>query len=172
MQRWQPHIASSGFRIAVCWQGAQPNIGPGKSFELHQLAGIAALPGVTLYSLQKGPGSEQLDSLPAGMVVQGFGHEFDAGAAFMDSAAVMAQVDLVITADTAVAHLAGALGRPVWLLLKQLPDWRWGLTGNGTPWYPSMRLFRQPARGDWQPCFDAIERELKAILALAAAATR
>ena len=90
----------------------------------------------------------------------------------MDSAAVMAQVDLVITADTAVAHLAGALGRPVWLLLKQLPDWRWGLTGNGTPWYPSMRLFRQPARGDWQPCFDAIERELKAILALAAAATR
>ncbi len=167
VQRWWPHIARSGLRIGVCWQGAQPNTGPGKSFGIAQLARVAALPGVTLYNLQKGPGIEQLDQLPDGMTVQRLGADFDAEAAFMDSAALMAQLDLVITADTAVAHLAGALGRPVWLLLKHVPDWRWGLTGSSTPWYPTMRLFRQPTRGDWQPCFEAIERELKAILALA-----
>jgi Tfp pilus assembly protein PilF len=172
MQRWQPQLARPGLRIGVCWQGAQPHTGPGKSFDLAHLAGVAALPGITLYSLQKGPGVEQLDSLPAGMVVQSFGGGFDSDEAFMDSAAVIAQLDLVITADTAVAHLAGALGRPVWLLLKFSPDWRWGLAGSSTPWYPSMRLFRQPARGHWQPCFAAIERHLKAWLASTPAAQR
>lgn len=170
VDRWAPVVTRPGFNIGICWQGSGAGIGNARSFGVDRFAGIAALPGVRLYSLQKGPGSEQLATLPPGMTVQSFGDDFDGpGAAFLDSAALISRLDLVITTDTAIAHLAGALGKPVWVLLKHLPDWRWGLEGDTTPWYPTMRLFRQPRRGDWQPCFDAIHTALRAILALATA---
>ena len=73
---------------------------------------------------------------------------------FVETAAMMANLDLVISADTAIAHLAGALGRPVWVALKQVPDWRWGLQGASTPWYPTARLFRQQQRDDWGSVFE------------------
>jgi len=82
---------------------------------------------------------------------------------FQDVAALIEQSDLVITSDTAVAHLAGALGRPVWLLLQSVPDWRWGLTGDTSFWYPSMRLFRQRQPGDWDDVIRRVAVELRSL---------
>ena len=88
-------------------------------------------------------------------------YDFDDGPdAFLDTAAIMRTCDLVITADTAPAHLAGALGVPAWVALKHVPDWRWFLGRADSPWYPSLRLFRQPATGDWASVFEAMEAEL------------
>jgi ADP-heptose:LPS heptosyltransferase len=89
------------------------------------------------------------------------GDDFDQGPqAFLDSAAVMSHLDLIITCDTALAHLAGALGRPTWVALKFVPDWRWLLDRTNSPWYPTMRLFRQSRPGDWDGVFAAIHHEL------------
>ncbi|HEX3430115.1 MAG TPA: tetratricopeptide repeat protein [Rhizomicrobium sp.] len=166
VRRWKARIGSEGLRIGICWQGAKGgDVDIGRSFPVHHFAGIARLPGVRLISLQKGAGAEQLLDLPAGMNVQTFGNDLDAGAdAFVDTAAVMENLDLVITSDTAVAHLAGALGRPVWLALNFVPDWRWLLDRTDSPWYPTMRLFRQTVRGDWQGVFAAMEAQIAGLL--------
>jgi ADP-heptose:LPS heptosyltransferase len=96
------------------------------------------------------------------MKVETLGDDFDGGPdAFIDTAAVMECLDLVITADTAAAHLAGALGRPTWVALKHMPDWRWLLDRADSPWYPTIRLFRQPKPGDWTSVFAAMEAELR-----------
>ncbi len=161
---WRALIGDHGFRIGVSWQGLpHGTVERGRSFPLAQLAEIAAMPGVRLISLQKNAGSEQLDTLPPGMVVETLGDGLDAGAdAFLDSAAVMESLDLVITSDTAIAHLAGALGRPVWVALQHVPDWRWFLDRADSPWYPTMTLFRQPLRGDWASVFAAMHARLAA----------
>src|SRR5258707_11874889 len=100
------------------------------------------------------------------MTVETLGAEFDQGPdAFVDTAAVNANLDLVITSDTSIAHLAGALGRPVWISLKQVPDWRWLLDRNDSPWYPTARLFRQRQRGDWAEVFERMARELSTMVA-------
>ena len=160
MAHWRSLLGGTGFRIGVAWQGLEQVRGlEGKSFPLAALAGIAAVPGVRLISLQKGDGAEQLDHLPAGMTVETYA--FDEGPdAFLDTAAMMAACDLVITADTAPAHLAGALGIPAWVALKHVPDWRWFLGRDDSPWYPSLKLFRQPQTGDWDSVFDAMAGEL------------
>ena len=110
-----------------------------------------------LVSLQKRHGLDQLADLP-GVTTLGP----DGPADFMATAAAIQAVDLVISSDTVVAHLAGALGRPVWLATSFVPDWRWGLSGNACPWYPTMRLFRQPRRGDWASVFAAMADALLA----------
>ena len=160
--RWQKKIGAKGFRIGVCWQGKTGGRNdPDRSFPLTALAPLAALPGVRLISLQKGEGEEQLAELE--MKVEELSTDFDAGAdAFVDSAAAMQTLDLVISCDTSIAHLAGALGRPVWVALKQVPEWRWQLAREDSPWYPSMRLFRQARRGDWKTVFTAMAERLKA----------
>lgn len=157
---WRETLGSHGFRIAIAWQGNQLVQGSeGKQFPLAALAKIAGLPGVRLISLQKGEGAEQLDQLPPGMTVERY--DADAGPdAFLDTAAMMMACDLVITADTAPAHVAGALGVPTWVALKHVPDWRWFLGRDDSPWYPSLRLFRQSSTGDWDGVFDAMAREL------------
>ena len=121
--------------------------------------------GVRLISIQKMDGCADGESLP-GLTM--LGEDFDAGAdAFIDTAAVMQNLDLIITCDTSVAHLAGALGRPVFVLLKQVPDWRWLLDREDSPWYPTMRLFRQKERGDWD---EVLERVAQAVNKLRAGA--
>ena len=126
----------------------------GKSFALAEFLGLSKLPSVRLISLQVNDGVEQLGDLPEGMKVETLGDDFDLGDdAFLDTAAVMENLDLVVSADTSVAHLAGALGRPVWVALKWVPDWRWLLDRSDSPWYPTMRLFRQRASDDWRGCF-------------------
>src|SRR5258707_5958332 len=98
------------------------------------------------------------------MTVETLGAEFDQGPdAFVDTAAVIANLDLVVTSDTSIAHLAGALGRPVWIALKQVPDWRWMLDREDSPWYPTARLFRQSQRGEWGEVFDRMTAELSMV---------
>jgi ADP-heptose:LPS heptosyltransferase len=97
--------------------------------------------------------------------IEVLGEDFEVGPqAFLDCAAVMKNLDLVISIDTSIAHLAGALGRPVWILLKKTPDWRWGLDGVSTPWYSSARLYRQTGIDDWASAFSTLEQDLRGIL--------
>ena len=101
------------------------------------------------------------------------GADYDAGPdAFVDTAAVMACCDLVITSDTAIAHLAGALGVPTWVALKQTPDWRWLLDRQDSPWYPSASLIRQPTRGDWPGALADLKDQLTRFIAGSAMASR
>lgn len=163
---WRRRIGTEGFRIGICWQGSATSVTMGRSFALPLLRDIARMPHVRLISLQAGPGSEQLAERPAGMDVEDYAGETAAGLLpFTDVAAIMANLDLVITPDTAVAHLAGALGRPAWVALKQVPDWRWGLDGTATGWYPTLRLFRQATRNDWGPVFADMQAALETTLA-------
>ena len=160
--RWSARIGSHGFKVGICWQGNPKYADRDRSIPLDHFAALAAVPGVRLISLQKFHGLEQLSQLPAGMKVELLGEDFDAGPdAFVDTAAAMSALDLVVTSDTAVAHLAGALGRPVWLALKFAPHWTWLLDRSDSPWYPSMRLFRQRARGNWQSVFAEIAAGLR-----------
>jgi hypothetical protein len=106
---------------------------------------------VRLISLMKDQAAIEVET-PAGgrFTIESLGNDFDAGPdSFVDCAAAMESLDLVVTSDTAIAHLAGALGRPVFLALKRVPDWRWLMRREDCPWYPSMRLFRQAEKGDW-----------------------
>ena len=118
------------------------------------------MPGVRLINLQKGAGLEQLAQLPAGMTAETYSGLDDGAGAFLDSAAIMVNCDLLISCDTGLAHLAGALGVPNWIALKYVPDWRWFLGRGDTPWYPKTRLFRQASPGDWDSVFGAMETEL------------
>lgn len=165
VRRWQERLGAQGFRIGVCWQGRSGKEDRGRSFPLARLQAIAALPDVRLISLHKGEGERQLSALPEGMNVELLGPDFDAGgSAFLDTAAVMQSCDLVISSDTAVAHLAGALGVPVWVMLKRVPDWRWLMDRTDSPWYPTMRLFRQPHAGEWEAAFAEAEESLQMLL--------
>ena len=162
-ERWAGEIGGSGFKIGICWQGGTSNIDIGRSFPVTLFREIANIPNVRLISLHKGDGLAQLDNLPSDMTVENLGEDFDAGAdAFLDTAAVMTLCDLVITSDTAAAHLAGALGAPTWVALKQVPDWRWLLDRDDSPWYPSVKLYRQPSAGDWRSVFEDMAADIRA----------
>jgi hypothetical protein len=165
--QWRERLGDHGFRIAVSWQGKIHGTNDSfRAFPLAALAPLAALPGVRLISVQKGEGSEQLDALPAGMTVERLGENFDTGFdAFIDTAAVMEICDLVISCDTATAHLAGALGRPAWTALKSVPEWRWQTGRSDSPWYPTMTLYRQPSANDWTSVANAMARDLRQKLA-------
>ena len=160
--KWRERIGARGFKIGVVWQGnPDPEADRARSIPLAAFAPLAEIAGVRLISLQKGFGEDQLASLPPPMRVERLGADFDAGAdAFVDTAAAMACLDLVVACDTSIAHLAGALAHPVWVALKSGAEWRW-LTGRAdSPWYPTMRLFRQSRRGVWRDVFEAMAREL------------
>jgi hypothetical protein len=160
VEKWRKRLPS-GFKIGIAWQGT-PNVAVdrGRSAPLAAFAPLIQ-PGVSLISLQKHHGLEQLVDLPG---VMDLGADFDSGPdAFIDAAAVIASLDLVISTDTAMAHLAGALGRPVWLALKKVPEWRWGMAGEESFSYPSMRLFRQEKAGDWEAVFEKMSHELETL---------
>jgi Flp pilus assembly protein TadD len=160
---WQNRIGRSGFRVGINWQGYSGRFEDrGRSFPLAVFQPLAALPGVRLISLQKGEGEAQIAA--AGFPVETLDGLDSGPDAFLDTAAVMAGLDLVVTSDTSIAHLAGALGRPVWVALRQVPDWRWMLDRSDSPWYPAMRLFRQTRAGDWAPVFAAIAEALTGMM--------
>jgi Flp pilus assembly protein TadD len=152
---WRERIGTHGRRIGIAWQGNPvAAVERGRSIPLREYLPLAQVPDVRLISLQKHHGLEQLAAVPDGLRIETLGEDFDAGPdAFIDTAAVMQCLDMVITSDTSVAHLAGALGRPVWVGLQHVPDWRWLLEGEDCLWYPTMRLFRQTKRGDWGGVF-------------------
>ena len=160
--KWRELIGEAGFKIAICWQGStQGKVDVGRSLPVSSFERLAKIDGVRLISLQKNEGVEQLKNLPIGMKVETLPDDFDSGEnAFLDSAAVMKCVDLVITSDTALTHLAGALGVKTWLPVKYVPDWRWMLDRRDCPWYLNHRLFRQATRGDWASVFKEMETEL------------
>jgi len=165
-RRWAERLGDRGFRIGISWQGS-PNIkaDTARSVPLRCFAPLARIAGVRLVSLQKSSGAEELAGSSIPFPVESLGEDFDAGPdAFIGTAAVMADLDLVITCDTSIAHLAGALGKPVWVALKSVPDWRWLLEREDTHWYTTMRLFRQQRRGAWDEVFERMARSLEELL--------
>jgi tetratricopeptide (TPR) repeat protein len=153
--RWKARLEAigPGPRVGVVWSGnATAKVDRGRSFPLRDLEPLAEAIGAPLISLQRTFGLGQLDDLPEAMSIISLGADYDAGD-FAETAAVIANLDLVISCDTAVGHLAGALGRPAWLALNARSEWRWLHDRADSPWYPSLRLYRQPGRGDWRGVF-------------------
>jgi hypothetical protein len=144
-------LSQPKLRIGIAWQGNPVHRSDRyRSVPLARLAPLARLPGVRLFSLQCGFGREQLAGHPD---VVDLGAELSD---FADTAAVVQCLDVIITVDTAVAHLCGALGVGAWVALPYALDWRWLLERSDSPWYPSLRLFRQPRPGDWDGVFESI----------------
>ncbi len=155
---WRARIGEHGLRVGIAWQGFSGRFEDrGRSIPLSAFAPLAQ-PGVRLISLQKGEGEEQIAS--AGFDIETLPNLDDGPDAFLDTAAVMTTLDLIVTSDTSIAHLAAALGRPVWVALRLVPDWRWLLERSDSPWYPTMRLFRQSTDGDWAAVFAAMAQAL------------
>jgi tetratricopeptide (TPR) repeat protein len=160
-QRWRQRAAplEGKLKVGLVWSGrVHP---PGRSVELAALAPLAKVPGVSFVSLQVGEASKQADSPPPGMTIANWS---DGLRNFTDTAALMEQIDLLITIDTAAAHLAGAMGKPVWVLVPWKPDWRWLLDDEQTRWYPTMRLYRQPTRGDFATPIQRMAADLNALV--------
>jgi tetratricopeptide (TPR) repeat protein len=169
-EHWQRELSPfSGFKIGIVWQGD-----PKKSLPVEDRAErrrrfiplacferLAHLPGIRLFSLQKGHGTEQLAQWQARLGIIDLGEKLDKTAPFLDTAAVMMNLDLILSSDTSSVHLAGALGRPVWVALPFSGCWRWLHDREDSPWYPSMRLFRQKTPGDWQGVFLRIAEEIQ-----------
>jgi len=159
VRRMAKRIPSSGCRVGIVWAGsARHENDRHRSCRLSWFLELARVPGVRLINLQKGPAEAELAGAE-GLGVVALGPDLRD---FADTAGAIASLDLVIGVDTAVVHLAGAMGRPVWTLLPFAPDWRWMLGRADSPWYPTMRLFRQPTWGDWPSVFiqvvDALRR--------------
>ena len=155
---WRERIPTGAkVRIGVVW-GGNPTFAADRrrSLRLDQFAPVAAIPGLALFSLQRGEHAAQLSGAP--FPIRNLEEESNDIA---DTAAIISNLDLLITADTMPAHLAGALGAPVWTLLHSSPDWRWMRGDERTPWYPSMRLFRQQRPGDWASVIRTIAEELR-----------
>ena len=160
---WGERLHTDRFKIGICWQGSKSKIDIGRSFPLSLFEGISKAPNVELISLHKGEGEHQIKDISFDLTT--LGADFDADQdAFLDTAAVMMNCDLIITSDTAIAHLAGALGCQTWVALKHVPDWRWMLDRSDSPWYPTMTLYRQKNPGDWACVFEAINRNLRILI--------
>ncbi|MEW6497054.1 MAG: glycosyltransferase family 9 protein, partial [Cyanobacteriota bacterium] len=145
-------------KVGIVWAGSPDNLSDRiRSCSLKDFLPILPIPGIAFYSLQKGTPVEEIAQLSSQVPLQDLSSQLTD---FADTAAVIAQLDLTISVDTAVAHLAGALGRPVWVLLSHRADWRWMLEREDSPWYPSMRLFRQSQPGDWAGVFARVAEAL------------
>ncbi len=159
VDHWRDRLAGRpGLKVGIAWQG-NPKFSRDRdrSFPLSVFETLAAIEGVLLISLQKGFGEEQLRGLPRRFPVLEFGDELDPDpSTIQDTQALMMNLDLVITPDTMLAHLAGALGVAVWIALAKASDWRWLVDRDDSPWYPTARLFRQSERGRWEDVFDRI----------------
>ncbi|MGD9719937.1 MAG: tetratricopeptide repeat protein [Pirellulales bacterium] len=154
------HLA--GVRVGICWQGNPrfPNDRL-RSIPLAEFEPLARVPGVTLVALQKGHGLEQLAATRERFAIHDLRPDYDHEAgAFLNAAAVIGNLDLVVTSDTAMAHLAGALGAAAWVVLPHTADWRWLRDRSDSPWYPTLRLFRQRQRGDWSSVMKQVAEQL------------
>jgi len=160
--RWRARLeALPGKRVALAFAGNPDHINDrNRSVALARLRPLLTTPGMSFVSVQRDVRDGDREALGDRALITDLGSEL---ADFSDTAAVLALADLVITVDTAVAHLAGALGRPSWILLPFWPDWRWTLDRDSSPWYPDARLFRQGADGDWSPVIERVRSELAAL---------
>ena len=158
---------AAGLRVGLCWQG-NPSYRDDahRSIALARLEPLLELPKVSFFGLQKHHGREQLDDPSLAGRVEDLGAALDeSGGAFVETATILAGLDLLITTDTAMVHLAGALGARTWLLLPRIADWRWGEPGAEPTWYPSVRIFRQQAQGEWEPVITELREALERLAA-------
>jgi hypothetical protein len=160
-EQWRARVGDGpGLKVGVVWQGNPLFSGDRfRSVALEQFRPLAGVPGVRLYSLQKGKGVEQLPALREGLGITDLGGHISGD--FRDTAAAIVNLDLVVSVDSAVAHLAGALGVPVWIVLPANPDWRWLFDREDSLWYPTARLFRQRRWGDWPGVFARVAEALR-----------
>lgn len=161
-EKWAARIGDEvQLKVGIVWSG-NPKHPRDKlrSMSLAPLAALAHIPGIRLYSLQKGATAE-VEIASCGFDVIDLARDFES---FRDTAAAISVLDLVIAVDTSVAHLAGALGHPTWTLIAEPPDWRWQSRGHRTPWYPTMRIFRQAKRGEWDTVIDEVARALEGVV--------
>jgi ADP-heptose:LPS heptosyltransferase len=162
--KWRPRLeALPGKRIAFAWAGNAAHINDrNRSIALARLRPLFAASGVTFVSIQREPREHDREVLASEARIVHLGAELED---FSDTAAVISLADLVISVDTSVVHLAGAMGRPLWVLLPSWPDWRWTLTSDASPWYPHARLFRQSADGDWDAVIAGLANDIAATFA-------
>ncbi len=146
-------------KVGIVWAGSPGNQNDrNRSCDVKHFLSIINIPGVAFYSLQKEPKAAELARIDTLGKVEDLSKKLND---FADTATAIAQLDLVISVDTSVAHLAGAMGKPVWLLLSFVSDWRWMLEREDSPWYPTIRLFRQPELGEWSSVFQQVANELR-----------
>ncbi len=151
------------FAVGIVWGGRPEHSNDhNRSMPLQQLLSLADLPGVALYSLQKGPRAQDIVSIGANALVYDLAPQIQD---FVDTARLMAHLDLIVTIDTSMAHLAGALARPCFVLLPFTPDWRWLNRRDDTPWYPTLRLFRQTRPADWKGVVERVRAAIGRITA-------
>jgi tetratricopeptide (TPR) repeat protein len=162
---WKSRLPTDNILLGVNWAGSPARVDRGRSFPLHFLKGISLLPRVSLVSVQKGVGAGQLRDPTLDFDVIRFENLDEESGPFQDTLGILHNCSLLITSDTSVAHLGGALGLETWLILKKNHDWRW-FGAETSPWYPSMRLFRQKVYGDWQEVFMRVENALRERLAI------
>ncbi|MDA8231383.1 MAG: tetratricopeptide repeat-containing glycosyltransferase family protein [Magnetospirillum sp.] len=168
VETWRRRLADRpGLKVGLVWAGApRPHdpvshrIDHRRSLRLDQFAGLAAIAGIALVSLQKGDPAAQTKTAPPSLRLADWTDEITD---FADTAALVANLDLVISADTSVVHLAGAMGKPVWILSRFDGCWRWLSGRDDSPWYPTARLFRQPAPGDWETVLRRVGEELRVL---------
>ena len=171
VEKWRREFADvREFKVGINWQG-NPKYGGDRhrSIPLERYEPLARVPGVKLYSIQKNDGYEQLKVLGDRFPVVDLGPRLDESSSpFMDTAAVMKNLDLFITSDTAVAHLAGSLGIPVWMATSVAAGWQWMTAREDSPWYPTMRLIRQAELMVWEPVFERMAADLAPMVPLSA----
>jgi tetratricopeptide (TPR) repeat protein len=163
VERWRASLGPDGFKVGIVWHTNPAHGNIKRWIPLDRLAPLAGIPGVRLISLQKHHGLDQVRALTSqGVRIETLGESFDQGPdAFADTAAAIASLDLVIAIDTSICHLAGAMGRPVWLLLHRSSDWRWLTNRTESPWYPTLRIFQQGVSGDWTDVAAALRARLE-----------
>jgi hypothetical protein len=165
VMRWRSRLAPfAGLKVGLVWAGSRrvfqsdaANVDRRRSITLAHFAALADVPGCSFVSLQKDEAARQTRSPPEGLAICDWTDELDD---FADTAALIGALDLVIAVDTAVAHLAGALAKPVWLLNRFDTCWRWLLERTDSPWYPTLRQFRQQRPGDWEGVLAAVRAAL------------
>jgi Tfp pilus assembly protein PilF len=164
VEKWRARLRDHGecLKIGLVWAGSSTNRNDrNRSIPLEKLAPLARVPGVHFFSLQKGQPSAQAKNPPARMNLTDWTPELND---FADTAALIENLDLILTVDTSTAHLAGALNKPAWVMLPMVPDWRWLLGREDSPWYPTMRLFRQRVPGDWSDVVNRLAAALERFL--------
>ncbi|HXR91425.1 MAG TPA: hypothetical protein VN750_14225 [Steroidobacteraceae bacterium] len=166
IERWRPSLPQTGFRVGLVWRGNTTNAYD-QWRSLPDLATLAPLwnaPSAEFVSLQKGHGEEEARAAERGGLLTHLGSDVRD---FADTAAILSQLDLIVSIDTSTAHLAGALGRPLWVLADKVPDWRWRHAATVSEWYPSARVFYQHRSGDWSGAIDDVAEALKSTCAAA-----
>lgn len=162
--KWKLNFSKQNYPvIGINWQGnpkAETNSGYGRSIALEEFSYLAKIPQIKFLSLQKGFGSEQLQNCSFRENFVSFQEEFNPIFDFLECASVIENCDLVITTDTCTAHLAGSLGKKTFLILKKLPDWRWGINGNETSWYKSIKIFRQIKTDSWSEVLKELKESI------------